>query len=469
MKKKITYRKINVLENVSIKRCVLAIVAGLLFSFVFYALLFTLRETFRILFSIFVDSNPFLELKSNEISFYNFIFAVLSSILGLSLTLKIIFEKPKQFGVNNHYYYRKSLVFNSISFINISTISFLFRLIPFPLFVFGTTFSYYLSFYDEYKFLMYLIVIVLFLEQWKTIRLIFKNRALKWMAISLISILSYSFAISKINVIDFKKINTYYLSKRLDHNYELELPEINNYKKNERRSLVQTFTIAYSKNNVNHNRFPYIIFETVAYRLESMPAVLASIRENYSEYEIPMVTIQLNIDKHIKMKYINQIKDTIANSGFSKIGYGITSKNTKLPKELQLGLVSLELLPFRQNNKEELPIPKFDKASIPKEHLFVIKKIKNNIYINGNMDSINKTSLKEFILKSPQKNIFVIELVKTNTLNDYLAIKDQLISAYKDIRDEHSIKGYGVTLDELSYNYKRAIKRKFPQLIVVTE
>ena len=470
MRKRITFREVNLLENVSKKRYVAAVIIGLLFSFVFYAFLFTLRETFRIFFSFTVHPDYLLILTTQEISFYNFIFAVFSSILGLAITLKTIFEEPKQFGVRDHYYYRKSMLFYSISFINISVLAAIIRITTIIIFIFGATISSYLSYYDEFQYLIYLILIVLFLEQWKIIRLIFKNKALKWMGISLVSILLYSFAISNIKIVDYEKINNHILSTQTTYNYKLSLPEVSNFRQIRSHHLAPKFFIVYPKNNVNHNRFPTIIFKKVAYKFEDFSTLLTSIMNNFYDDEIPLVTIQLNIDKDIKIKYINQIKNTIAKSGFSKIAYSITSENTELPKELQFDLVLAEKLPRKYDKDDIPPIPKFEISAFSKEHLYIIKMTANGkIFINGKLGVLNKASLKEFILQSPDKNIFVIDLADTNTLNDYLTIKDLLLTAYLDVRNNYCIKGYGVTLDKLYYDQIRTVKRKIPQLIVVLQ
>ena len=466
MAKKITFRRVDLLENVSKPRYALAIIAGLLFSFVFYAFFFSLREIFRVLFSTVIDSSYIFIFEDNAIWFYNFIFALFSSILGLSIALKIIFEKPKQFGLMEKQYYRKSMIFNNLSFLNLSTLGIIIRLVPIPIFIFGTVFSYYLSYFEEYRFLIYFILIVLFLEQWKTIRLIYKNKALKWMAISLIGILIYSFAISTIDIVDYKKVNNILLSKQVTYNYELALPETSHYKKIERRLLAPEFFIAYPKNNFTHDGFPSIIFERVLYRIERLPFLLASIRDDYSEFTLPLVVIKLNADKHIKMRYINQIKDSIAKNGFSKIVYGVTIKDSEIPKELQFDIGAFERL---QNVKYKGHFPPtFELSSIPPQHLFIIKLLANGkTEVNGKIDTIRQDSLKEFILKTPKENYFYIALTKASTLQDYITAKEKLVNAYEGIRDEYCIEKYGMPLDALSRNEKRLVKMKYPQLIIL--
>ena len=466
MSKRITFRKTNLLENISKKRLFLGVLAGLLFSFIFYSFLFSLREVFRVLFSVIIYPNFLMILESNEVSFYNYIFAIFSSILGLSFTLKIIFEKPKQFGHKAKYYYRKSMLFNSISFVNVTAMGIILRIVTLPIFIFGTIFPYYLSYYDEYKFLIYLILIVLFLEQWKIIRLIFKNRALKWMTISLASVLLYSFVISKINIINYKKINTSFIKNQAGIKNELTLSAVINYKKITNKYLTPEFFIAYPKNGRNNNVFPLIVYKNEEYSIENISEIIENIKSDYSENTLPLlifksentlplVTFKLNIDKNIKMRHVSLIKQKIAEHNFSRIVYGVLIKNSALPKEVQFDIGMFERLQ-QIVDTPSLSLP--PKPIYKKEDLYTI-------VLGQNKNNINTIEIENILRKSPKK---VMHLKSTDdaNLNDYLQVKDALLSIYHKLRNEYAIQTHGKTFYQLNRDQIRDIKKDIYPMII---
>jgi len=73
-------------------------------------------------------------------------------------------------------------------------------------YIFSEIFIIY-NFYPKYNYLFILLIIVLFLQPWVTIRRIYKQKSLKWMLISALVILVLAFGYSRINLIDYHSIN----------------------------------------------------------------------------------------------------------------------------------------------------------------------------------------------------------------------------------------------------------------------
>ncbi len=455
MSKKIAFRKTNLLENVSKKRLFLGILAGLLFSFAFYAFMVSLRESFIIVFSLLIQLDYLLILGTAEVSFYNFIYAVFSSILGLSITLKIILETPKQFKFNTPYYRKKHSIFVDLSVINSYFLNGIFKFAFIIAAFFSSVYNYYFSFYPEYNYLLYLLLIVMFLEQWKTIRLVFKNKALKWMLISFVSILVYSFTISKIDIIDYKAINNSFLKHQLDYKYEYNLPEVKNYKKIERFSLIQEFNIVYPKGKINHDNFPIIVYQNEEYTLEEISEVLNTIKSYYHETEYPWITIKLNTDKRIKMRHISLIKQKLAAHNFLKIAYGIIEKGSDLPKELQFDICMPEKLP-ETASATSLPLPL--RPMYTEENVY-------SIVISSDMNALNSFEIEKFLRDSPKK---IIHLNYSNdaSLDDYIQVKDALLSVYLKLRNEYAMHTYAKQFSELNYEQIKDIKRHIYPMII---
>ena len=163
-------------------RLIVGVFLGLLYSFSFYSFLYILRETFRIL-SV-TEKYDLWVLTDKEVNFYNLVFAFLSIIIEQSVCFVFWFDKPKKiFGIRNH---RKIAIVNDQRFLNWYFLSWFSKLaIVFGL-LFGFTFSggfYVFSLYPAYNYLFILIIIVLNLQTWNTISLIFKRKGQKWMLI----------------------------------------------------------------------------------------------------------------------------------------------------------------------------------------------------------------------------------------------------------------------------------------------
>ena len=150
------------------------------------------------------------------------------------------------------------------------------------------------------------ILIVLFLQTWVTIRRVYKQKALKWMLYSAAIISVLAFALSKINLIDYQRINQICLEKNISHKYKLELAEIEtskfsfSYRISNDIFLVNPLDTTFSKN-------PRIIFNGKDLSLDEFEQVLSlyskSLRESLI-YEYSRFTFKIHIDKTIKMSFV---------------------------------------------------------------------------------------------------------------------------------------------------------------------
>ena len=217
------YRLFHTEENfptLKKKEITLSIVLGLFYSFTFYSFLYISRETIRLL-SI-TDEYDIWILSDKEVNFYNLFFAFLSLIFAQSICLSQWFGKSR----------RKSAIINDQLCLNnfflcwFSQLAILYGLffgIP------GMGGFYVFSFYPKYNYLFIFILIVLFLQTWRSIRRIYKRKALKWMLYSAVIISILAFSLSRINLVDYRRINHICLEKNIAHKYNLELAEIETF------------------------------------------------------------------------------------------------------------------------------------------------------------------------------------------------------------------------------------------------
>lgn len=153
-------------------------------------------------------------LSDNEVSFYNLFSAYLSVITALSVCFSFWFDAPKKIFAKKQY--KRISIVHEQRFLNACFLSWFPKFMLVTIVWFGVTFpNGFLVFnlYSEYKYLFILIIIVLFLNLWTTIRLTLKRQSFKLMIASALILSAFAFGLSKVNFADYHKINNIYLQK----------------------------------------------------------------------------------------------------------------------------------------------------------------------------------------------------------------------------------------------------------------
>lgn len=237
MKKNFLHYNIKSLE-ISRFRFIVGLIIGLSYSFVFYLLQYVTREIFRLL-----STTEYYEiwvLTDAEVNFYNLFHAYISVIIGQSICFTYWIEKPKR--VFKKRSFKIVSIINDQRSLNWFFLSWFSKLAILYGLIFGCTFYagyHYFSLYPDYKYLLVLLIIVLFFQTWKTIRVLFKQQSIKWGIISVIAVSFISFGISRVNLIDYQSINNLLLQKSVFFNYKIDLPVTEIYQKHENISSFQ--------------------------------------------------------------------------------------------------------------------------------------------------------------------------------------------------------------------------------------
>jgi hypothetical protein len=179
-------------------------------------------------------------LSDKEVNFYNLFFAFVAVIMAQSACFAFWFDRPRRFLERGHH--RNTTIVNDQRALNWYFLNWFSKLAVFFGIMFGLAFYggfYVFSFYPDYNYLFILIVVVLFLQSWSTLRLSFKRKSLKMMLVSMIVVSAVAFGLSRINFVDYKGINQCILSKNVYHKYNLKLPEVSNYDKVHQSSLIE--------------------------------------------------------------------------------------------------------------------------------------------------------------------------------------------------------------------------------------
>ncbi|MDD2286389.1 MAG: hypothetical protein PHQ11_13450 [Paludibacter sp.] len=182
-------------------RLIMGLIAGLFYAFSFYAFMYLIRESFR--FVSLTEGYDLWILSDNEVNFYNLIYAFISVIFAQSICFSFWFDKPQKLFSKRRF--QQIAIVNNQRYLNTFFLFWFSVLAVIYGLIFGSTYQggfYTFSFYPKYNYIFVLIVFVLFLQTWNSIRRIDKQHSLKWMFISMIIISTIAFGISKLNLID---------------------------------------------------------------------------------------------------------------------------------------------------------------------------------------------------------------------------------------------------------------------------
>ncbi|MCC5917949.1 MAG: hypothetical protein JJU02_11555 [Cryomorphaceae bacterium] len=217
----IRFRKEKIsIQNIGRQRFWIGIVAGLI-SAISISLFFNhSRESLRLLTSISAD---LLILKENELQFFNYFFSLLSTVLGLTITIWIWMQNKK----HNR---RKDGIYKQLSITNALLIFWVILMIisrfgsVLSIVLFGTPgYDNHLNLYEEYWILFVLLPIVVFLQSWCTVRLVYLSG--KWILLSIFFCILLVFTLQLTTTVNQEKLNLAY-HHRFENDYIYIDPEI---------------------------------------------------------------------------------------------------------------------------------------------------------------------------------------------------------------------------------------------------
>ena len=176
-----------------------------------------LREMYR-LFGIL--SENMLMMNEQAVLFFNYFFAALSSVFGLSVTVYIWLNRP--FSLKKS---RRERILSQFAQINaiVSIVLVLWLLVQFGTILSNLMFNRegydnHLNLYEEFWYLFVLLIVYLFYQAWATVRLIYKSG--KWILLSLLCCIVLTFILVQTTTVNQNKLNTVYLKRYADvHTY----------------------------------------------------------------------------------------------------------------------------------------------------------------------------------------------------------------------------------------------------------
>lgn len=281
------------------------------YSILFYLFCLGIREIYRFT-TFWNDHDHLLVLTSEEIFFYNFFFAFLATLTGISFGVETFIKT--QFHIPR--YIRYSIVVDT-SGILWNTNYWVLRLgVLFGIFSGLMSLNYHFSFYHDYWILFPLILIILFFNQWLKFRLFIKQGTLKTMLLSFVITVVYSTFLAMLPLYDYDAFNHSILKNTISYNYTIALPSFE-YQSPQMRSPVGEIYLGFSKKEKSDSALLAFKGDPRPLSIKEYSMMLDSIRDEVGRFDEP--PLYFYADKSLKMNRIKELFDTIRSRNFSNV------------------------------------------------------------------------------------------------------------------------------------------------------
>lgn len=425
-------------SRLSAFKVVSGVVVAILMSFVFYFFSCAMLEAFRMM-TVTPDYDIWV-LGDKERAFYQLFFAFVSAILAQSFCLVYWFDGPRRVFERRHRL--KVQIVNGQRNLNWYFLCWFAKVLLCGFCIFGFPGGFYaFSLYPDYKHLFILLIIVLFLHPWVAMRKAFMRKTVKWMALSAVLVTVLAFGMSRISVVDYKSLENAFLSRNVPHVYGLELPEAEALEKVEHASLSQNVYLVQSKDETESNSVIVIDGKTVD--LKTLSKSMEEWRSCHCESDIALLTCRLNIDKKVKMRDVDKVFQTLADTRFYRIRFAAVPKH----RELDVRYYDFLSLPAMR-----MPI-RFLGDSIYQKWVDGVGEIPNQIVVTplgSETYEINGVLVEGADCKSVFKDLiqqnldYVIRLKVDEEMlyGDYVAVMASALETLDDLKDEYAMEKY---------------------------
>ena len=425
-------------SRLSTFKLVSGVVVALLMSFVFYFFSCAMLEAFRLMtvtpeYDIWVPS-------AKERSFYQLFFAFVSTLLAQSFCLAYWFDGPRKFFGRRH---RSAIqIVNGQRNLNWYFLSWFAKVVLVWFIVLGFPGAFYaFSLYPDFKHLFILIIIVLFLHPWVTMRLAYKRKTLKWMALSAVLVTVLAYSLSRINVVDYKSLENAFLTRNIPYVYDLELPETETLEKVERAMLSKNAYLVQSKDKTESKCLIVVDGKTVD--LKAFSESMEDWRLCHNEADIPLLNCRLNIDKKVKMKDVDEVRQALADMRFYRVQYAVVPRHRELDVRYYTFLsLHTQRLPVRFLGDSLYQKWIEDVSEIPNQ-IVVMPKETGTFEINGVTTEGKECKAKFRDLIQQDLNYIIRFKVDEEMLySDYITVMASAMEALNDLKEEYAMERY---------------------------
>ncbi len=429
---------------------------GVLVAITFYALLYFCRDICRDLSAR--QPEFFWELTNEELNFYNFFYAAISSLLGQSVCFNIWFYRSRQmFSLPALFRIRilndqNVLIWYFLAWFG--KLAFVFWIF------FGLTFwggHYIFSFYPDYKLLFYLVLAVLFLQSWNSFRQLFAQQSLKWMLTSVIILGLFSLALSRVNFKDQEAFQKRKQEGSVYHKYDFELPRTAYYRNDYNAYLAAKIKVVIDSSKVKE---PYSIFiEGQSISLEGVSYDIQQFVNDLNEAERHYAFTQLYIDSRVAISFVEKVKEEVARAGIRKVFYMVVPENPEYDVRYynNLGIPDRVQVPNPLYSIDTEFIV-YNGEFIPSPPPVVIKQLKIN---TEKFDQASMARTLQLQMDQKPDRIIRYSYNPTDNFSKYIKVLSAAHIAIDNQREEEALQKYQKSFNDLPWQYQMELESKY--------
>ena len=442
-------------RNISKKRLAISIIIGLLSALTIYSFFYILRESFRGLSLMFANVPKII--SEEDRSNYNFFFAGLSVVFGNSIAISYFISSPQKLLSRRNIY--RSRILNDQIFLNFN-FSYWFTKI-------GLVFGIFSTCCIDFDFLPFFIIpsilllVVMYLESWKTLSRIFGKNRYKYQLIHFITILILALGISRLNILDYKMIDEIYLKN--SPIYDLPLSAFYN-SKNARYDREFSFKIKIDTINqlsVLSNK-QWISLNDVA---SEVMMNRASIREEL----IPFLSTRIWANGNVHLYHIKNIEAELYKVNQRRIIYNVYSEDLQSYRYENRGIkkrLTSWILNFSKSKNLNIPMSEISETHRTYNDTLKVK-IGKEIRVDGKAVQSDKL-IEEFKKNIDPEIVFEYSYNKETSYQDYITVISSHFQAAYELRElNRTIFDSGVKIQTKEYNNKqKKLRETYPILVI---
>ncbi|MFY0600777.1 MAG: hypothetical protein JXR03_13975 [Cyclobacteriaceae bacterium] len=459
----------------------------ILFSYILYAFFYLSKESWRIL-TYGLGHDILLVLNDKENFVYNLFYASLATALGYQFALKFFLDnlgiwRPSKIKRSIRRTINDQRAFSWYFLAWFSRVGSVFAtcLIMIPL-------QFDLSLIDQFSYFLILLPIVIFLSTWSTLRLMLRDKSLKWFSILTAIFILLSFSLSFHNFISTDAINHKTQQKSISYLYDLELPRISHGDVIERKSLVSNLFIV---KDTSKNSSPIIFLENSGNQIqrEGLSKMIVKEKAKLGEISGDQILFNLHVDKKIPLSYIEDLKLEFKKSGIRTIRFDAGAKHSKYPTnhptfyhigikqylwpryypQFEYFLDSLEKIDVSKL-KFKLSDSYMYRVNIPRHYNRLNLTVKEGFILLNNK-AISEDELQvvlyKFIKKKAPNYLILFNPDEDITYGRYIELLDIPYSVVERLRNEMSFELYNKPIESLwESDMLRPIKSRYPNSFI---
>jgi hypothetical protein len=444
-------------RNISSERLVLSLAIGLASAYAIYSFFYVLRESFRIL---SFDSSIFPNILSEpERNFYNLFFAGLSLIFANSIALNLIMSKPQN--IVSRFNPKRRRMLNEQIFLSFN-FSYWFTKI-------GLVFGAFSMCCMDFDFLPYfiplsfLLLLILYLESWKTLSMIFKKNRFKFQLLHFIVLLLLSFGLSRLDIIDYKSID----ELALKYNPIIDLPH-SNFSNDKWKGY--DYEISLKLKMCENEDLEIFTENKERINLKDIASFINKKRTSVREELIPFLTVRISANKDMYLKYVKMVEAELYMSNIQRVIYNVHNDDLLSARYEYKGInrrINKSVLEYKEGKE----VPLFPEPPIEPDNISFVDTLKvsvnNQIKVNGFV--IPNDMLVRYFKNHISKETLFLYIFETDTnYQDYITVLASHFTAASELRkhEQTIFRDYEWQYDKPYKEEQYKLKEKYPVIIL---